>query len=109
MPRRYVNQLANGEAVDEVFLVADKQLRATASSGRIDTAVVDAYSSDAGRRQILLDTLLPRLGRNNPEVGRTLIDRYFNNAEARAEAEQRLVDGATDQFLAGGSGVVQYD
>src|SRR5438105_5770180 len=28
MTRRYVNQLANGESVDEVFLVADKQLRA---------------------------------------------------------------------------------
>src|SRR3954451_18409481 len=28
MTRRYVNQLANGEAVDEAFLVADKQLRA---------------------------------------------------------------------------------
>src|SRR3954451_8744934 len=28
MTRRYVNQLANGEAVDELFLVADKQLRA---------------------------------------------------------------------------------
>jgi len=28
MPRRYVNQLANGESVDELFLVADKQLRA---------------------------------------------------------------------------------
>ena len=26
--RRYVNQLANGDAVDELFLVADKQLRA---------------------------------------------------------------------------------
>lgn len=26
--RRYVNQLANGESVDELFLVADKQLRA---------------------------------------------------------------------------------
>ena len=28
MGRRYVNQLANGESVDELFLVADKQLRA---------------------------------------------------------------------------------
>ena len=28
MTRRYVNQLANGDAIDEVFLVADKQLRA---------------------------------------------------------------------------------
>ena len=28
MSRRYVNQLANGDAVDEPFLVADKQLRA---------------------------------------------------------------------------------
>jgi 3'-5' exoribonuclease len=28
MSRRYVNQLANGESVDELFLVADKQLRA---------------------------------------------------------------------------------
>jgi 3'-5' exoribonuclease len=28
MTRRYVNQLANGESVDEAFLVADKQLRA---------------------------------------------------------------------------------
>src|SRR5215210_154620 len=28
MTRRYVNQMANGESVDEVFLVADKQLRA---------------------------------------------------------------------------------
>jgi 3'-5' exoribonuclease len=28
MSRRYVNQLANGDAVDEDFLVADKQLRA---------------------------------------------------------------------------------
>jgi 3'-5' exoribonuclease len=28
MTRRYVNQLANGESVDQVFLVADKQLRA---------------------------------------------------------------------------------
>ncbi|MBX6315467.1 MAG: HD domain-containing protein [Isosphaeraceae bacterium] len=28
MMRRYVNQLANGESVDEVYLVADKQLRA---------------------------------------------------------------------------------
>ena len=28
MMRRYVNQLSNGEAVDEIFLVADKQLRA---------------------------------------------------------------------------------
>ena len=28
MTRRYVNQLANGESVDEVFLVVDKQLRA---------------------------------------------------------------------------------
>jgi 3'-5' exoribonuclease len=28
MTRRYVNQLANGESVDEVYLVADKQLRA---------------------------------------------------------------------------------
>ena len=28
MTRRFVNQLANGESVDEVFLVADKQLRA---------------------------------------------------------------------------------
>jgi 3'-5' exoribonuclease len=28
MSRRYVNQLANGDSVDEVFLVADKQLRA---------------------------------------------------------------------------------
>ena len=28
MTRRYVNQLANGESVDELFLVADKQLRA---------------------------------------------------------------------------------
>ena len=28
MTRRYVNQLANGDTVDEVFLVADKQLRA---------------------------------------------------------------------------------
>lgn len=28
MTRRYVNQLANGDSVDEVFLVADKQLRA---------------------------------------------------------------------------------
>lgn len=28
MTRRYVNQLANSESVDEVFLVADKQLRA---------------------------------------------------------------------------------
>src|SRR5256885_4603358 len=28
MSRRYVHQLANGESVDEVFLVADKQLRA---------------------------------------------------------------------------------
>ena len=28
MTRRFVNQLANGDAIDEVFLVADKQLRA---------------------------------------------------------------------------------
>lgn len=28
MTRRYVNQLANGESVDELYLVADKQLRA---------------------------------------------------------------------------------
>ncbi len=28
MPRLYINQLANGDSVDEVFLVADKQLRA---------------------------------------------------------------------------------
>src|SRR3954451_11896786 len=28
MTRRYVNQLINGDSVDEVFLVADKQLRA---------------------------------------------------------------------------------
>jgi 3'-5' exoribonuclease len=28
MTRRYVNQLANGDSVDEVFLVSDKQLRA---------------------------------------------------------------------------------
>lgn len=28
MNRRYVNQLANGESVDELYLVADKQLRA---------------------------------------------------------------------------------
>lgn len=28
MSRRYVNQLVNGEAVDDIFLVADKQLRA---------------------------------------------------------------------------------
>src|SRR5438445_8572523 len=28
MTRRYVNQLNNGDAVDEPFLVADKQLRA---------------------------------------------------------------------------------
>jgi 3'-5' exoribonuclease len=28
MSRRYVNQLANGDSVDEVYLVADKQLRA---------------------------------------------------------------------------------
>jgi 3'-5' exoribonuclease len=28
MTRRFVNQLANGDPVDEVFLVADKQLRA---------------------------------------------------------------------------------
>jgi 3'-5' exoribonuclease len=28
MTRRFVNQLANGESIDEVFLVADKQLRA---------------------------------------------------------------------------------
>ncbi len=28
MTRRFVNQLANGDSVDEVFLVADKQLRA---------------------------------------------------------------------------------
>src|SRR4029077_8623138 len=28
MNRRYVNQLANGESVDELFLVSDKQLRA---------------------------------------------------------------------------------
>lgn len=28
MSRRFVNQLANGDSVDEVFLVADKQLRA---------------------------------------------------------------------------------
>ena len=28
MMRRYVNQLSNGEAVDEIYLVADKQLRA---------------------------------------------------------------------------------
>src|SRR5689334_20471007 len=28
MTRRYVNQLTNGDAVDEAFLVADKQLRA---------------------------------------------------------------------------------
>jgi 3'-5' exoribonuclease len=28
MSRRYVNQLANGDSVDEIFLVADKQLRA---------------------------------------------------------------------------------
>src|SRR3990172_10281432 len=28
MARRYINQLANGETLDEVFLVADKQLRA---------------------------------------------------------------------------------
>ena len=28
MTRRYVNQLANGDSVDEAFLVADKQLRA---------------------------------------------------------------------------------
>ena len=28
MTRRYVNQLANGDSVDDAFLVADKQLRA---------------------------------------------------------------------------------
>lgn len=28
MPRRYVNQLVHGEAVDEVYLITDKQLRA---------------------------------------------------------------------------------
>ena len=28
MPRRYINELADGEAVDEVYLLADKQLRA---------------------------------------------------------------------------------
>ena len=28
MTRRYVNQLVNGEQVDDAFLVADKQLRA---------------------------------------------------------------------------------
>ena len=28
MSRAYVNQLANGDSVDEVYLVADKQLRA---------------------------------------------------------------------------------
>src|SRR5690348_5674664 len=28
MSRRYVNQLTHGESIDEVFLVADKQLRA---------------------------------------------------------------------------------
>src|ERR1700729_3635468 len=28
MTRRYVNQLTNGDTIDEVFLVADKQLRA---------------------------------------------------------------------------------
>ena len=28
MSRRYVNQLTHGDSIDEVFLVADKQLRA---------------------------------------------------------------------------------
>ena len=28
MPRRYVNQLSDGESVEEIFLLADKQLRA---------------------------------------------------------------------------------
>ncbi len=28
MTRRYVNQLANGESIDDIFLIADKQLRA---------------------------------------------------------------------------------
>ena len=33
MPRRHVNQLANGEAVDDVFLVVDKQLRVNRQGG----------------------------------------------------------------------------
>src|SRR5580698_6214910 len=28
MPRRFVNQLSDGESVEEIFLLADKQLRA---------------------------------------------------------------------------------
>jgi len=35
MTRRFVNQLADGESVDQVFLASEKQLRTTATETTI--------------------------------------------------------------------------
>jgi hypothetical protein len=102
--RDWVLGLPPGAGRDQVL---GSLLRATGTTGQMDTAVVDAYSSDASRREFLLD-VLPRFGRTNPELGRTLIDRYFDEPEARAAAEQRLIDGAADQFGNSSSGILIY-
>jgi hypothetical protein len=83
-------------------------LATTAKSGRLDTSAIDAFISDERRQQSLL-VMMPALGRSNPEVGRTLIDRYFDDPEARARAEQALIDGASNRSATVFSGAGIYN
>ena len=48
MPRRYVNTLADGESIEEVYLLADKQLRANRNAALYLRMVKDEHGPKAG-------------------------------------------------------------
>ena len=97
--RDWVLGMPPGEGRDQVL---GALLRTTVDTGRIDMSAVDSYSSDERRQQSLLG-MMPALGARNPELGRSLIERYFDDPEASAQAEQRLIDGAANPFATGGN------
>ena len=101
--RDWVLGLPQGTNRDQVL---GSLLQTTAAAGRIDTSVLDGYSSDESRRQYVAGVMYT-LGRSNPELGRTLIDRYLDDPAARAQAEQRLIQGAASEpyTTSGGAGM----
>jgi len=77
-------------------------LSVTSGNGRVETRLLQAFSSDAAAQRSLAGTMTS-LGRSDPDLGRELIERYITDPALRAQAEERLVQGVSGPSMPTGN------
>ena len=101
---RWVRELAEGESRDRAIGAV---LSASSNAGRVDTRLIESFSSDLSAQQQLVGTMCG-LGANNADLGRELIDTYFTDPQLGAQAEERLMQGITRHLNCGGFGYITF-